>query len=118
MDFPFIVKYEYLSKSNLTPSEIRVKRKRDIFIPNAGWHFSWSGGINAIKTKLESFAHQEYNSKKYKTKERIERAMDIGTNFMNDNNSLFEFIPMDDSFPKYVINNISKFKHLIKWSTK
>lgn len=30
-------------------------------IENAGWHFTYFGGTERIKTKLQSFAHQEYN---------------------------------------------------------
>ena len=34
-------------------------------IENGGWHFSYFGDVEKIKTKLQSFAHQEFNKEKY-----------------------------------------------------
>ena len=34
-------------------------------IEDAGFHFSTFGGVQEIKTKIQSFAHQEYNKEKY-----------------------------------------------------
>ena len=31
-------------------------------IENAGWHFTYLGGEEQIKYKLESFSHQEHNN--------------------------------------------------------
>lgn len=30
-------------------------------VPDAGWHFSWFGGPEAVHTKLRSFSHAEYD---------------------------------------------------------
>lgn len=32
---------------------------------NSGWHLSFLGGIERVKTKLESYAHSEFNNKNY-----------------------------------------------------
>lgn len=40
-------------------------------IDNGGWHFSYFGGVEQIKYKLDSFAHQEYNKDQYKNDENI-----------------------------------------------
>ena len=32
-------------------------------IPNTGWHFTFFGGVDRIKDKLNSFSHQEFNTK-------------------------------------------------------
>lgn len=42
---------------NLTPQGLRNKRDEWPAIPNAGWHFSYFGGYDRIKKKIENFAH-------------------------------------------------------------
>src|SRR5690606_9261187 len=40
---------------------MRTMRRGQVYdiIPNAGWHFSFMGGYNKIKQKLEAFSHTE-----------------------------------------------------------
>lgn len=52
--------YFRLNRFSLTPIE------------NAGWHFSYFGGVEKIKHKFESYAHQEYNRDEYKDEKNIE----------------------------------------------
>lgn len=37
-------------------------RKEGKFVSNGGWHFSFMGGANAIKTKIESYGEQSLNT--------------------------------------------------------
>ena len=41
-----------------TGSQIRATNYPSI--PNGGWHFSYLGGVEAVRTKLVSFAHTEF----------------------------------------------------------
>ena len=43
------------------PNRARYLAKQGIgrVMPDAGWHFTWMGGIERFRTKLESFAHRE-----------------------------------------------------------
>ena len=43
------------------PNRARYLAKQGIgrVVPNAGWHFTWMGGIERFRAKLESFAHRE-----------------------------------------------------------
>ena len=49
--------------------------------PNAGWHFSYFGGPEYVKTKIESFLHQELNHPEHRDeatiKERIATGQDV-----------------------------------------
>jgi beta-1,4-mannosyl-glycoprotein beta-1,4-N-acetylglucosaminyltransferase len=36
-----------------------------------GWHFSWLGGVDAIREKIEAFAHAEFDTDYYKDPTRI-----------------------------------------------
>ena len=80
-------------------------------IQNAGWHFSYLGGEEQIKYKLESFSHQEYNNNDIKNNIK---------NSLNENKDLFgryvnhSLVDIDNTYPQYILNNLSKYKHLIK----
>jgi beta-1,4-mannosyl-glycoprotein beta-1,4-N-acetylglucosaminyltransferase len=81
-----------------------------IVIQNAGWHFSYLGGEEQIKYKLESFSHQEFNNDGIK--QNIQ-------NSLNDNRDLFgryvnhSIIEIDNRFPEFIINNKQKYKNWI-----
>lgn len=48
-------------------------------IPYGGWHFSYQGGANRIRLKLESYGHQEFNKPKIKRKleKRLVKRKDV-----------------------------------------
>ncbi len=54
---------------------------KTIEIPDAGWHFSYLGGMDMIERKLERFSHQNLNKPRYKDREknlaRIQAGKDI-----------------------------------------
>lgn len=76
----------------------------------AGWHFSYLGGPDKIKYKIESFSHQEMNVPKFtgNIEERIEKGIDLF-----DRDYKFEKVSMYE-MPYYVEINQEKLKHLIK----
>jgi beta-1,4-mannosyl-glycoprotein beta-1,4-N-acetylglucosaminyltransferase len=82
-------------------------------IKNGGWHFSYLGGVEKIIKKIESIAHTEFNKDYYKDPKRIEEIINSGKDIF-DRDSKYKFVPIDESFPAYLRNNISKFEHLIK----
>lgn len=81
---------------------------------NAGWHFSYTGGVDTIIKKLESASHSELDTDFYKDKDRLKMALDLGKDFIDRPDHIFEYVKIDDSFPEYLVNNKDKFKHLIK----
>ena len=81
-------------------------------IDNAGHHFGYLGGVDFIINKLRSFSHQEYNIPEFTDPEKIAKKLELGEALINENK--FEFIPIDNTFPKYIVDNQEKLKHLIK----
>lgn len=79
-------------------------------IPNGGWHFSFMGGEEMIIEKIESYAHQEYNNPRYKDS--------VKDNMSNNNDPFFRGhltpVEIDESYPKYLLDNIDAYKHMIK----
>lgn len=47
-------------------------------IKNGGWHLTYWGDANSIRTKLENFAHQEKNTPEYTDMELIEKRIRLG----------------------------------------
>jgi beta-1,4-mannosyl-glycoprotein beta-1,4-N-acetylglucosaminyltransferase len=82
-------------------------------IPDAGWHFTWMGGVERIQQKITAYSHQENNQPQFLDPQNIQRALNEGHSLFNDGHKM-EFVPLDDSFPRYVIEHPEKFSHWIR----
>ena len=80
--------------------------------PNGGWHFSYLGNSHDISYKITSFAHQELNNEKYTNTSEIEKKIKSGQDLF-DRHYVYKPIPIDDTFPEYIVKNQDKYKHLI-----
>lgn len=81
-----------------------------INIHDGGWHFSFMGGPDKVKLKIQSYSAQEMNT---------ERNISNIENNMNANidpffRSMLTQVKIDDTFPKYLLDNLDKFSHMIK----
>lgn len=74
-------------------------------IPDGGWHFSYLGGVEAIRTKINAFCHQELNNAKWNSVENITKAMRDGKDLYGCND-VFRRCKIGKSFPKYVWDNV------------
>lgn len=61
---PKVIPYEKLTTSNRTLEHIRQIRAPHT-IDNGGWHCSWFGTPEFIRNKIQSYSHQEYNTRAY-----------------------------------------------------
>lgn len=95
-----------------SPNTIRYEHTPSV-IKDGGWHFSYLGGVDSIIEKIESAAHTEFNNDSFKDKEKIKNCLRTGDDILNRAGVSFHRIPMDNSFPKYLVDNQEKFKHLI-----
>lgn len=78
---------------------------------NAGWHFSTLGNVEKIRHKIESIAHTEYNSEKYKNDEYLRNCIENGLVFTGSD---FKLMKKEISFlPEYVQKNLEKYKEYI-----
>jgi len=84
-------------------------------IRNGGWHFSYLGGPAAIAKKIESYSHAEWDNDFIKDPKRIEKCIESGKDlFERADKPRQKYIKMDASFPKYVLENLEKYKGFIK----
>jgi len=93
---------------------VRVKRNTFSGIPDAGWHFSYLGGVDAIIHKIKNFAHGEYNSAYWLDPERIMERIKVGCDPFERGGMvrLLRPVPVNE-LPPYVVENEERFKHLI-----
>ena len=94
-----------------TPNQIRFIKGR--LLENGGWHFSYLGGIERVMHKIDSYAHQEHNNDRFNTVANIGRAVETGTDHMGLGFK-FQAVELDDTFPRYILDNREKFSHLIR----
>lgn len=75
---------------------------------DGGWHFTFMGGEGAIKKKLESYGHQEYNTESHKQK--IHRLIAENKPIAFENFSMWK----DESqLPEYLRLNRDRFAHMM-----
>jgi beta-1,4-mannosyl-glycoprotein beta-1,4-N-acetylglucosaminyltransferase len=88
-----------------SPQKLRTGGFKTILL-DAGWHWSWLGGVDKIMEKFQSFAHQESNNSKFADPDKIARKLETGHSLWTDrDDDLWKFIPVDDYFPKYIQDN-------------
>lgn len=110
-----ILRYRDIVNNTLppaTPQDIR-KNKGNKSIKEGGWHFSFLGGIQNIKYKIQSFSHQEWNNEKY-LNDTIEYKIKMGIDLFDRKN--IRLIPIRVSskkYPRYILDNQEKYSHLI-----
>lgn len=81
-------------------------------IKDAGWHFSYMGGIDMIIEKIGATAHQEYNTKEIKDKKRVTKLV-TGAKDVFGRPLQYKFIELDNTYPKHITNNLNIFNNLI-----
>lgn len=89
------------------------KWKKITLVNDGGWHFSYLGGIDMIVKKVEAFAHTEYNKEQFKNTESMEKAINNGEDIFG-RNFKYKFVPVDNTFPAYLVESKEKYKTLIK----
>jgi beta-1,4-mannosyl-glycoprotein beta-1,4-N-acetylglucosaminyltransferase len=93
-------------KDIYTPSCDRLHTKPVTTISDAGWHMGFMGGAQAIRHKIQMYAHQEFNiaSVLEHIEERLFQKKDaIGRLYQ------YEVVSIDSSYPAYIVNNMQKF---------
>jgi len=75
-----------------------------------GWHFSFMGGAEKVKTKLLAYSAKDMANEKVlnSIEENIQNNIDP---FFRQSLSKVE---IDNTYPKYILENLEKYKHLFK----
>jgi len=98
---------------NLKYSFLRFDKEKNIQIySDAGWHFNNLMTYEEMSLKLKSFAHSEFSDERFSSvdviKYKVENKMDLF-----ERGHVYKKIELNNSFPKYILQNKSKFKNFI-----
>lgn len=85
---------------------------------DAGWHFTSIGDPSRIALKLESYEHSEANTEETKNYDAMQQRIAAGKSIFPDNQSRFKLVPIDETFPRYLVENPSRFSHLVRKEAK
>ena len=78
-------------------------------IKNGGWHFSYVMSNRNIINKIKSFAHSEYNKKKFLNLKIVKKIISEKKDIFN-RSVKFDKIKNINKLPNYIIKNKKKFK--------
>lgn len=101
-----ILRYKFVTN----PSEDRFHTVAARYIHNGGWHFGFLGGAEAIREKIQAYAHQEFMIPEVinNVQGRLNNVEDVlGRKYK------YEVIPIDENMPQYVSENPDKFKRFM-----
>lgn len=98
-----------VGSSRITEPEV-LRHKGHERIVDAGWHFSYLGGPEKVCQKMAAFSHQEPEIQKWNNLAAMKEGFRKGAGIFGGANVYLE---LDSRFPKYVLENREKFKHLI-----
>lgn len=77
-------------------------------LPSAGWHFTNIGGAEFINRKIQSYAHQEFNTPE--TLARIEGLIAQNKDYLGRD---FTLTKDETGLPEYILDNKEKYKHIL-----
>lgn len=82
-------------------------------VEDGSWHWSFFGDADTVRAKMDAYEHQENNLQQFRDtmEERIEKGVDpYGRDYLYKPT----VVPIDSSFPEYIINNQDKLRRFIK----
>ena len=91
----------------------RIDKIRDLqIIKDGGWHFSYLQSPKNLLKKISSFSHGERNKPEFANQKSIEDKIKMQKNIF-DLDFKYKKINIDDTFPRYIIENKEKLKEWI-----
>jgi beta-1,4-mannosyl-glycoprotein beta-1,4-N-acetylglucosaminyltransferase len=107
-----ICKYSFIKNQSLNNLRHLSKTPGNIeYIDNSGWHLTFMGGKDRIKSKIESYGHQEFNNQNIKS--QIEDNLKLNRDVLYRNINIVQIDP-NELYPSHILNLIkNKFPYLI-----
>ena len=99
-----------IKSKNLNYGFFRIDKEKSIKIfNNAGWHFNNIMTPEEISLKLRTFAHSEFSDSKFSSPQIIKNKINSKIDLFERGHK-YEKIELNESFPKYLIENKIKYK--------
>lgn len=95
---------------------IRNRRNHAAYVvENGGWHFTGLGGAERLGEKIRSFSHTEVDTPAINNPDHLAACIAAGVDVSGRTDILFRREALNDSYPRYLLDNRDRFSHLI-WS--
>jgi beta-1,4-mannosyl-glycoprotein beta-1,4-N-acetylglucosaminyltransferase len=109
--------FDFLNRYTLTEMRRELSNEENIRISPGGWHWSYVGsnGLSVeerVLTKINSAAHQEYNNDSVKSS--ISNQLKYNNDPLGRGGCKYEIVEIDDTYPKYILDNLNEYSYLIK----
>jgi hypothetical protein len=90
------------------------KPPNTVILDHGGWHFTYFGDDKHCINKIQNFAHTEQNRDNIISEFNIDWMIRNKYGFEGINsNERFEYVVVDEYFPKCITENIEKYQHMI-----
>jgi len=100
----------------MSVDKLRQSHQQSFKIENGSWHWSFFGDADTVRAKMDAYEHQEHNLPQFRDsmEERIKKGIDpFGRDYLYSPH----VIPIDDSFPEYITDNLGKYsKYIRPWN--
>jgi len=104
-------------KDMKTPQELRKMRGSRINpLDEGGWHYSFLGGEERIKAKLEAYAETQTNNNTTNNNAHIIKCLETGGDLFNRKEEMFikTFLPLNQLTHQELIEWLKKYPNMIK----
>lgn len=105
-------KYKYY-KDIFRSKPNKVRDAHSIIKLDSGYHFTWIGDVEKIIKKLHSYAHSEWDTNEYTSKEHIINAIKNRVDIFTGEYHNIKIVEIDKTFPEYLYTNQNKFRKYI-----
>ncbi len=103
---------DLIGQYNSTPQQIRNSLAKTV-IENGGWHFSYLTTPENIAWKIKSITHSEFDKPEFTDVDLIKQRVEKGE-YLYGKDFKITYVKMDNSYPKYILDNIKKYNSHIK----
>lgn len=105
-----------MSLRECTPQHMRITEpdKFRSIIGNGGWHWSYLGGRDRIRSKVAAFSHHDLYRPEHMNDASLDRCLVTGADLFGRDYIRFSRVDLEYvRYPRYLIENRDKFSHLI-----
>ncbi len=111
-----VTKYKNIKENCLND----LRANTTSFLEDGGWHFTNMGGLEALKSKLEAYDHQEFNNEEIKSK--LLDNLDSNKDYLGRNRDYLgkklTFWTDESELPSFILQNKDRYKHLFNYKDR
>ena len=113
MNLKSFFKLRTLKVKNLEYPFWRIDKEKSLqLIKKGGWHFTYLMTPEDISKKIQSMSHTEFNKEEFRNIKNIQDKIKNLKDPFNRNYN-FKKVKIDDTYPKYIRNNLNLFNEWI-----